>query len=778
MFDENQPTSQHTPLTAPEIREPPKKRGKHAPAPTAKKNAAPTPDAAPVPVPAPNVDAAPVPVPAPDASAAPVPVAAPEAASVKANAVRAKLNTRSLPLTKSLLGNRAHHGNTDALSLPPPVTPETAKYNTTLLPPLEPLSLTGNANSLNLSTALLPAPEGGVAPRFVLAKRMAAGLTLLFTAFFFFTAWFIYRSISEIMLTAIIQDGVNKCRDLTEVGKTILENSADPQWPVKLDLISAHDFELLKAHVSTPELTNEEITLFAAQRGGLLRSFIMRNVGRNLKPTSTLLAYVTDSRLAKFPPKNLPLYDTFGFIAARAELDADLPPQKQGVWGFTPDAWLPKVPMPPNAPKNLEIFSAQLTAAEKPAAPEPLPAAAPPTAPTSAPLSAPTAGEAAPEVNAETKLLIFQLPIYASLPGAKTQTRIGFALVGLNASTLIASQRQARWELFLAGVGFVLFTSLGVYGYVFFKVVQRLRTLLNDMQIFGRGTLSHRSAAVKDNDEIGWLAKQLNQLAENMSVMIADAAKNAHILNELSVAKEIQNALLPTASPKIPGYDFAKIYNPAKEVGGDYFDYFPIDEEHTGIIVADVSGKGVPGSIVMTTTRTILRFLAKGNISAADTLKRANAIISADIRRGMFVTAFYLVLNHRAHTFNCASAGHTPMILMRTDGNYELINPSGIALGFDKGKIFNRTIAEQTVKLNLGDRVVLYTDGVIESTNLYHEEYTEERFIDFVKNYYPLSSAEFVNELTNELEHHRAGRDLAKKKAEQHDDITVVTFRA
>jgi serine phosphatase RsbU (regulator of sigma subunit) len=176
--------------------------------------------------------------------------------------------------------------------------------------------------------------------------------------------------------------------------------------------------------------------------------------------------------------------------------------------------------------------------------------------------------------------------------------------------------------------------------------------------------------------------------------------------------------------------------------------------------------------MVMAQTRAVLRMLATGNPSAAATLAQTNAIIARDIKRGMFVTMLYGVLNVRQKTLTVASAGHNPMVLLRArTGAVELVNPAGIALGFDKGPIFNRTIKEQTLQLYKGDRAVLYTDGVVEAMNEKHEEFTDERFYKWVQtNARDLRSRDLVAALLKELDAHRG-------RAEQHDDITVVTIR-
>jgi len=172
----------------------------------------------------------------------------------------------------------------------------------------------------------------------------------------------------------------------------------------------------------------------------------------------------------------------------------------------------------------------------------------------------------------------------------------------------------------------------------------------------------------------------------------------------------------------------------------------------------------------MSTTRAVLHFVIPGNPSPADTLVRTNAIIAPDLKRGMFVTAFYAILDARNRTLRCASAGHNPMVIARANGDIELLNPGGIAIGLDRGPVFQRTLREQEVRLHAGDRVVLYTDGVTETMNEKNEEYTDRRFHQFVSENRDLPGDEFIRLLLADLERHQG-------RAEQHDDITVVTFR-
>jgi sigma-B regulation protein RsbU (phosphoserine phosphatase) len=241
--------------------------------------------------------------------------------------------------------------------------------------------------------------------------------------------------------------------------------------------------------------------------------------------------------------------------------------------------------------------------------------------------------------------------------------------------------------------------------------------------------------------------------------------------HELAIAEELQANLLPRKVPQIPGYDVSAYYRPSREVGGDYYDFIEIDPDHLGILVADVSGKGIPGSIVMTETRALVKSEAVRTLSPAETLIRVNRVLYNDIKRGMFVTVFYMILSLQKAVLSVVSAGHNPMVLWRKASNTcHLVNPNGLALGIDKGPLFEKTLKEQKIQLFKGDRFTLYTDGVIEAMNDRHEQFGQNRFYLRVKQLADKSSSEFLSLLVQEVEAHQGS-------APQHDDITVVTGR-
>lgn len=311
-----------------------------------------------------------------------------------------------------------------------------------------------------------------------------------------------------------------------------------------------------------------------------------------------------------------------------------------------------------------------------------------------------------------------------------------------------------------AGIGFYLSTI----------VTKPLKTLISDIQIVSRGDLEHETKA-RSTDEVGYLARTFNLMTKSLAQAHEAELETKAMEHELNIAVDIQSNLLPKRIPKIPKFEIGAYYRPSKEVGGDYYDFIQIDQNHLGIIVADVSGKGIPGSMVMTMARSLIRMEAERNLSTADTLIKTNRILARDIRRGMFVTCLYALIDVTNNTMLVSSAGHNPMVVFRrATGKYELINPNGIALGFDKGPIFERTIKEQKIPFAPGDRFVLYTDGVVEAMDGRNVEFGDERFYKMVQSLADKDSNVFINTVVKALDDH-------KGDAPQHDDITLVTVR-
>lgn len=312
----------------------------------------------------------------------------------------------------------------------------------------------------------------------------------------------------------------------------------------------------------------------------------------------------------------------------------------------------------------------------------------------------------------------------------------------------------------------------GVAFWISALITEPIKALMRDMQEVSSGHLDHQTVP-RSKDEIGLLASTFNRMTQALNAAHRQELEAKALEHDLEIASEIQSNLVPKRMLRIPGYDVSAYYRPSKEVGGDYYDFITIDEDNEGIIVADVSGKGVPGSLVMTMARAFIRMEAERsrNVSPADTLVRANRMLAQDIKKGMFVTALYCILNKKTNEIRVASAGHNPLVVWRASaGRIERVNPNGIALGFDKGPVFERTIKEERIVLGHGDRIVAYTDGVVEAMNARNQEFGEERFHALIRELAARDSNQMLNLIVRALDEHRGN-------ASQSDDITLVTLR-
>ena len=368
------------------------------------------------------------------------------------------------------------------------------------------------------------------------------------------------------------------------------------------------------------------------------------------------------------------------------------------------------------------------------------------------------------DYNKVEKVLFCRVPIQGS--GTKLNATANLIL---SAQQIDLEARGMIREISIFGLLFVaagVALSLGLAS----LVTSPINYLVRDMDIVSRGDLNHE-ARPHTRDEIGLLAMAFNRMTRSLKEANVKEREVERLNSELNLAKEIHAKLMPEKLPNIPGIDPFTGYYCAKEVGGDYYDFIPVDKDHLAFVIADVAGKGIPGSMVMGMTRTILRMMASMNLSPADVLSKTNYHVARDIKRGMFVTAMYAILNVVTREMLVASAGHNPMVVWRAASKTcEMVRPNGIALGFDKGPIFNRTIREQKLKLNRGDRVVLYTDGVVEAMNEKHEEWGNDALLEFCSKHSDLKSKDFVRLMLKALDDH-------KGSAEQHDDITLTTFR-
>jgi serine phosphatase RsbU (regulator of sigma subunit)/anti-sigma regulatory factor (Ser/Thr protein kinase) len=352
------------------------------------------------------------------------------------------------------------------------------------------------------------------------------------------------------------------------------------------------------------------------------------------------------------------------------------------------------------------------------------------------------------------------------------QQPIGYVLVWIdsNYTHLLAVQekRQLAFTLLLV---FVLGTAgIALLVTLITKPFHRLADWVREV---GRGQVDQDEIDIDSSDEIGEIAQAFSEVTSKFREAQVTVIEQQRLQKELQVAQEIQQMLLPDDFPDVVGYDIASYYQSAKEVGGDLFDFMVIDDQSIGICVADVSGKGIPGSLVMTMIRTSLRLEARGNKNPADIVTKVNSFVTDDIRKGMFVTMLFVILDSRERMVSFSSAGHNPMILYRskTKETYYL-NPSGFPVGITLPdiRLFGERIQSDRIRLHPDDIFILYTDGVTEAMNPQRELYGEERFLAAIRKYGHLDVIDFVKSIKDDILTFTGG-------FEQNDDITLVAIK-
>jgi len=245
------------------------------------------------------------------------------------------------------------------------------------------------------------------------------------------------------------------------------------------------------------------------------------------------------------------------------------------------------------------------------------------------------------------------------------------------------------------------------------------------------------------------------------------AVEKGRMERELQMARQVQTSLLPRDTPQVPGWEFAARWQPAREVAGDYYDFIPLDGGQLGLVIADVSDKGMPAALFMALTRSIVRASVGRAPSPAEGIAHANRLICADSTGGMFVTLFYALLNPATREFTYVNAGHNPPLLYHSEQDQLTeLAPTGMVLGVLEDAPFE----QRTLHLSPGDLVVLYTDGVTDATDVHLHGFGMDRLQRVILEHRDAPAAGLVAALEGAI------GDFAASAA-PFDDIAVVVMR-
>ncbi len=317
-------------------------------------------------------------------------------------------------------------------------------------------------------------------------------------------------------------------------------------------------------------------------------------------------------------------------------------------------------------------------------------------------------------------------------------------------------------------VEIIIFTSLFLLVYFLIKkvIINNLHRINSSLAKIAEGDLNI-TVNVRSNAEFSSLSDDINTTVDTLKKYIQDA--ETRIDKELEYAKEIQLSSLPSVFPPYPekkSFDiYAGMYT-AKEVGGDFYDFYMLDENHIAFLIADVSGKGIPAALFMMTAKTTIRDLAERGLGVDEILTQANEKLCKGNDAGMFVTVFIAIMDLKTGILKYSNAGHNPPLVLRKNGTFEYVKvKAGLVLAGMEGMKYrvNETVLEP------GERIFLYTDGVTEATNNDEKLYGEDRLYNFVNSHKYENAKVLINSLKQDI-------DDFVGDAPQFDDITMLLF--
>jgi serine phosphatase RsbU (regulator of sigma subunit) len=349
---------------------------------------------------------------------------------------------------------------------------------------------------------------------------------------------------------------------------------------------------------------------------------------------------------------------------------------------------------------------------------------------------------------------------------------------------VVSGQSMSMGELILFVLGFigVLFLVIEFAAFIMGLALARsitgsIHALFLGTERVREGDFAHR-IPLRSRDQLGELAESFNTMTANIEDLLQEAAEKRRLEEELRIAREIQMSLLPRGGMGMPGLAVTALCVPAREVGGDYYDFFPLGDSRVGVLIADVAGKGTSAALYMAELKGLVLSLSKIYHSPRQLLVEANRILSSNLDSRSFITMTYAVIDIAGRTVAYSRAGHTPMIHLPAgvDGRprqARVLTPNGMVVGLPiEGMTarFEELLEELTIPLHTGDVFVLFTDGVTEAMNLDSDLFGEDRLRALVEEHGELSSDELRERILREVE-------AFVGDADPHDDMTMILLK-
>ena len=359
--------------------------------------------------------------------------------------------------------------------------------------------------------------------------------------------------------------------------------------------------------------------------------------------------------------------------------------------------------------------------------------------------------------------------IYISVPIEEKGIKLGKMVVSATTKSINAARKKSITAI--ASVTLIaMLVGIPVIAVSLNKKLSPISMIVKSLKGINFDDISLK-IPVRLKNEFGYLAETLNVMGLKLNQAQKHLVEKERIAREFEIAHEIQTKILPKKYPRARAFKFAGTYHSAKEVGGDYYDFFEFDENRMGFLVADVSGKSLPGMLVMLMTRDIVLRLWQKYDSPRDLLIALNQELSESITQGMFVTMFLGILDINNSNFIYSSAGHNPLIHYSIrEGKCNLVKTKGFPLGMVPTKQFESRLESGSFRLYSGDLIVQYTDGINEAQNINADEYGMERFVANIQEHSDLD----VDKITQKV---IADIDNFTKGAVQYDDITLLVMK-
>jgi serine phosphatase RsbU (regulator of sigma subunit) len=290
-----------------------------------------------------------------------------------------------------------------------------------------------------------------------------------------------------------------------------------------------------------------------------------------------------------------------------------------------------------------------------------------------------------------------------------------------------------------------------------------------------RGDFTHK-IAIRSRDQLGDLAESFNSMTTSIEDLLQQKAEKERLEQELRIARAIQMSLLPQAALSMPGLSLTAHCEPAREVGGDYYDYLPAGDRRLAVLIADVAGKGTSAALYMAELKGIVLSLSQRYTSPRELLIDANGILARHLDTRTFITITYAVIDLDARTLTYARAGHCPLIYLpgahAAMRQAQVLLPDGMVLGLnlDGGELFEQNLEEVTLPVRPGDLFLLYTDGITEAMNASGECFGDARLSALVEEHADLTSEELRERILREV------RSFAESTVQQ-DDMTMLILK-